>query len=84
MTEMQEILDAIRDEEVIGMFVDHPDRMRWWQDMEAVPRGAGRGATFRSDREDYATMAQTMRDQGRLPFDEHETALPCDMASCGV
>ena len=66
------------------MFVDYPDRMRWWQDMEAVPRGAGRGATFRADRENYATMAQTMRDQGRLPFDEHEATLPCDMASCGV
>lgn len=67
------------------MWVDHPDRMAWWASMEAVPRGAaGRGATFRADREDYATMAATMRDQGRLPFDLDEPTLPCDMAACGV
>lgn len=66
------------------MWVDHPERMAWWADMEAIPRGAGRGATFRADREDYATMAATMRDQGRLPFDLNEPTLPCDMAACGV
>lgn len=66
------------------MFVDHPDRMRWWQDMEVIPHGAGAGGTFRADREDYAAMARTMRDQGRLPFDLNETALPCHLASCGV
>jgi len=66
------------------MWVDHPDRMAWWATMESVPRGAGRDATFRADREDYATMAATMRDQGRLPFDLNEPSLPCDMAACGV
>lgn len=66
------------------MWVDHPERMAWWVDMEAVPHGNGRGATFRADREDYAVMAATMRDQGRLPFDLNEPTLPCDMAACGV
>jgi 3'-phosphoadenosine 5'-phosphosulfate sulfotransferase (PAPS reductase)/FAD synthetase len=66
------------------MWVDHPGRMDWWQRMEAMPHGLGAGGTFRADREDYATMARTMRDQGRLPFDLNEAALPCDEAGCGV
>jgi 3'-phosphoadenosine 5'-phosphosulfate sulfotransferase (PAPS reductase)/FAD synthetase len=66
------------------MWKDHPDRMAWWPAQEAVPRGAGRGATFRADREDYATMARTVRDQGCLPFDIDEPTLPCDMAACGA
>ena len=66
------------------MFVDNPDRMAWWIDMEATPRGAGRGATFRADRESYAVMARVMREQGRLPFDLDEPALACADAGCGV
>ena len=62
----------------------HPERMDWWRKMEAARHGVGSGGTFRADREDYATMARTVRDQGCLPFDEHEVTLPCDMASCGV
>lgn len=66
------------------MWVDHPERMAWWVEMEAIPHGTGAGGRFRADREDYAAMAATMRDQGRLPFDINEPALPCDMAACGV
>lgn len=66
------------------MFKDHPARMEWWTAMEAIPHGAGAGGTFRADREDYATMARTVRDQGCLPFDVDEVTLPCDMASCGI
>lgn len=41
------------------MMRDHPERMRWWADMEAVPRGtAGRGRKFRKDREPYAELAR--------------------------
>ena len=66
------------------MWKAHPERMQWWADQEAVPRGNGAGATFRIDREDYTTMARTVRDQGCLPFDLDEVTLPCDMAACGV
>lgn len=55
----------------LRMMADHPERMRWWADMEAVPRGtAGRGRTFRKDRETYAELAQLVQDMPRLPFDE--------------
>lgn len=66
------------------MWVDHRERMAWWSDMEAMPHGGGAGGTFRADREDYATMARTMRDQGRLAFDLNEASLPCDIAGCGA
>lgn len=67
------------------MFLDHPDRMKWWEQQESqIQHGAGTGATFRANREDYATMAQTIRDQGRLPFDVNEATIPCDDAGCGV
>jgi 3'-phosphoadenosine 5'-phosphosulfate sulfotransferase (PAPS reductase)/FAD synthetase len=61
------------------MFLEHPERMAWWSDVEQE-----RGNTFRADREDYATMARTVRDQGRLPFDLHEATIPCDEAGCGI
>jgi 3'-phosphoadenosine 5'-phosphosulfate sulfotransferase (PAPS reductase)/FAD synthetase len=66
------------------MWQDHPERMQWWADQEAVPRGAGRGARFRADREDYNTMARVIRDQGTLPFDINEATLPCEDSACGV
>jgi len=66
------------------MWQDHPERMQWWVEQEAVPRGAGRSATFRADREDYATMSRVIRDQGTLPFDLDEATLPCEDAACGV
>ena len=66
------------------MWLDHPDRMDWWPAMEGLPHGVGAGGTFRADRENYATMAATVRNQGRLPFDINEKALPCRLAACGV
>ena len=66
------------------MWQDHPARMGWWSTQEAAPRRNGRGATFRADREDYATMARVVRDQGSLPFDLNESTIPCDEAMCGV
>ena len=65
------------------MLRDHPERMRWWSEMEAVPRGDGAGATFRADREDYATLARVTRNQGVMLFDLDDE-LPCDQAGCGV
>lgn len=56
---------------IMRMLADHPERMQWWQKMEAVPRGtAGVNRRFRDDRDDYATMAALVRDMPRLPFDE--------------
>jgi len=56
---------------ILRMQADHPERMAWWADMEAIPRGtAGRGRTFRADREPYAVLAGLVRDMPRLPFDE--------------
>lgn len=66
------------------MLRDYADRMAWWPVMESVPRGSGAGATFRADREDYATMTQVVRDQGSLPFDLNEATIPCEDAGCGV
>jgi 3'-phosphoadenosine 5'-phosphosulfate sulfotransferase (PAPS reductase)/FAD synthetase len=39
---------------------------------------------FRADREDYATLLRVTRQQGVLPFDMTDDAVPCDMAGCGV
>jgi hypothetical protein len=63
------------------MLLDHPERMAWWEQQERRARNSGE--RFRIDR-DYATMARTVRDQGRLPFDENETIIPCHEAVCGV
>lgn len=59
---------------------DHPERMKWWADMEAVPRGAGAGATFRADRESYARLAEVVRDQGRLPLNIFDDGTACEWA----
>lgn len=66
------------------MLLDHPDRMRWWADMEHKKHGAGSGGTFRSDRSSYAVMAQTVKNQGRLPLTYEETFGPCENGGCGV
>jgi len=56
---------------ILRMHADHPERMGWWADMEAVPRGTSRrGRTFRADRETYGVLADLVRDMPRLPFDE--------------
>lgn len=71
---------------ILRMHADHPERMRWWAEMEAIQRGkAGRGRTFRRDREPYAKLADLVRSMPRLPFDETmiEGGQPCD-AGCGA
>lgn len=70
---------------LLRMAKDHPARLQWWADQEAVPRGFGAGATFRSDREDYATILRVARHQGALPFDETmiEGGQECGM-ECGA
>jgi 3'-phosphoadenosine 5'-phosphosulfate sulfotransferase (PAPS reductase)/FAD synthetase len=63
------------------MHADYPDRMRWWAEQEAVPRGtAGKGRTFRADRESYATMAANVAASPRLIPDE----ILADSDGCGV
>ncbi|MCQ8240568.1 phosphoadenosine phosphosulfate reductase family protein [Rhizosaccharibacter radicis] len=74
------------------MHRDHPDRMKWWADIEQEKLGDQLGqkgwrpemSVFRADREDYATMARIVRDQGSLPFDIKERVIPCVDAGCGV
>ncbi len=71
---------------ILRMAHDHPERMQWWADMEAIPRGTrGINRRFRKDREDYATLAALVRDMPRLPFDETmiEGGEPCD-SGCGI
>jgi 3'-phosphoadenosine 5'-phosphosulfate sulfotransferase (PAPS reductase)/FAD synthetase len=53
------------------MIADHPERMAWWAQMEATPRGTnGINRRFRKDRETYAELAALVRNTPRLPFDE--------------
>lgn len=66
------------------MLLDHPARMAWWSEMETLKHGKGAGGKFRVDREDYATMARTVRDQGRLAFTHEEVFGPCENGGCGV
>jgi hypothetical protein len=56
---------------IMRMLRDHSDRMKWWADMEAVPRGAkGNGRTFRIDREPYAELARIVERTPMLLPDE--------------
>lgn len=71
---------------ILRMHADHPDRMRWWAEMEAVPRGTkGVNRRFRKDREPYAQLAALVQSMPRLPFDETmiEGGAECG-AWCGV
>lgn len=65
------------------MFADHPDRMKWWADMEAKKHGVGAGGTFRADRPPYAEIAALTEAQGVLPF-EVDHAVSCEDGYCGV
>lgn len=68
------------------MMRDHRERMEWWPRMEAVPRGtAGRGRSFRKDREPYAELARIVAATPLLTPDETmiEGGEPCDFW-CGV
>ena len=70
---------------IARMMADHPKRMTWWQEAETMFPSTVRHKgcnTFRADREDYATMAQTVRDQGVLPMTWFEQAMPCTSGGC--
>lgn len=65
------------------MLRDYPERMQWWADMEAVPRGtAGVNRTFRADREPYAKLTQIVRDQGVFPLNIFEPEMGCSEWAC--
>jgi len=70
---------------IMRMHRDYPERMKWWAEMEAVPRGDGRGKTFRADREPYAELARITSATPMLPLDETmiEGGEECGMA-CGI
>jgi 3'-phosphoadenosine 5'-phosphosulfate sulfotransferase (PAPS reductase)/FAD synthetase len=72
---------------IARMMADHPERMEWWvaseHRIESTKR-PGKGSVFRSDRDDYATMAHDVRDQGVLPMSWLEAAMPCTAGGCGV
>ena len=71
---------------MMRMLRDHPERMQWWADMEAVPRGtSGRGRRFRKDREPYAELARIAAATPMLLPDETmiEGGELCE-AYCGV
>ena len=55
---------------VMRMMRDYPERMAWWEAQEAIPRGDGRGKTFRIDREPYAELARVTAATPMLPLDE--------------
>lgn len=56
---------------ILRMAHEYPERMAWWAEMEAVPRGtAGRGRLFRKDRQPYAALSTLVQSMPRLPMDE--------------
>lgn len=64
---------------------DYPDRMRWWAEQEAVPRGTeGKGRTFRADRKPYAEIAAKVATQGFRKWSKKEEAILAEIESCGV
>lgn len=72
---------------IMRMQLDHPERMAWWERAETLIASSKRpqsGNTFRAGRENYATMARNVRDQGVLPMSWLEEALPCTAGGCGV
>lgn len=68
---------------ITRMIEDHPERMRWWADMEATPRGtAGVNRRFRADRESYAEMFDLVERQGALTFNVFEPEMGCHEWAC--
>lgn len=70
---------------ILRMAHDYPERMKWWAEMEAMPRGTkGINRRFRKDREDYATLLYAGQHQ-LVGYDETmiEGGEPCD-AGCGI
>jgi 3'-phosphoadenosine 5'-phosphosulfate sulfotransferase (PAPS reductase)/FAD synthetase len=70
---------------ILRMAHDHPERMQWWAEMEAIPRGTrGVNRRFRKDREDYAALLYAGQHQ-LVGYDETmiEGGEPCD-SGCGI
>lgn len=68
---------------ITRMLRDYPERMAWWAEQEAKPRGsAGVNRLFRSDRESYARLTEIVRDQGALPFNVFEPDIGCHEWAC--
>lgn len=70
---------------IMRMAHDHPERMQWWANMEAIPRGKNNvKRRFRNDRENYETLLYAGQHQ-LFGYDETmiEGGEPCD-GGCGV
>lgn len=70
---------------ILRMAHDYPERMAWWAEMEAMPRGTrGINRRFRKDREDYATLLYAGQHQ-LVGYDETmiEGGEPCG-GGCGI
>lgn len=65
---------------ILRMQRDHSERMAWWAEQEAIKRGVGTGATFRADREDYATLARDVSAAPLLPFLDDDMTEECGVA----
>lgn len=68
---------------ILRMHGDYPERMHWWAEQEAIPRGDGAGKTFRIDREPYAVIARDVAREPRL-FGPDGDRMLADTDGCGV
>jgi len=62
---------------ISGIMAMRPELADWWIDQEAVPRGNGRGAFFRSDRPSYATMLDAVERQEAFDFGDTDALGDC-------
>lgn len=63
--------------QVLSLIAEKPSRAIWWAKMEALALASKpSGAVFRSDRPNYASMAQFANDQADM-FDKNEEAIAC-------
>lgn len=67
------------------MCADYPERLQWWADQEATPRGDGNGKAFRrpGSRASYAVMIAEAQ-AGKLAKYDPADDLPCDDLGCGI
>ena len=65
--------------QILSLIAEKPARAVWWAGMEALALALASkpsGAVFRSDRPNYASMAQFANDQADM-FDKNEEAIAC-------
>lgn len=63
--------------QILSLIAEKPARAVWWAGMEALALASKpSGAVFRSDRPNYASMAQFANDQADM-FDKNEEAIAC-------